>query len=63
MDSWRAVDMLPDHMADAFAAWLEGRDHIRTVLDDVLLIWKAKPAGMNVDCSIDIHLLYGSSRP
>lgn len=29
-------------------------------LDDVLLIWRAKTAGMDADCSIDIQLLCGS---
>jgi hypothetical protein len=29
-------------------------------LGDVLLIWKAKTAGMDADCSIDIQLLCGS---
>ena len=29
-------------------------------LDDVLLIWKAKSASMDADCSIDIQLLCGS---
>ncbi|MFE4631546.1 hypothetical protein [Streptomyces mirabilis] len=29
-------------------------------LDDVLLIWKAKTASMDADCSIDIQLLCGS---
>jgi hypothetical protein len=28
--------------------------------DDVLLIWRAKTAGMDADCSIDIQLLCGS---
>jgi hypothetical protein len=28
-------------------------------LDDVLLIWKAKSASMDADCSIDIQLLCG----
>ncbi|MEV7342836.1 hypothetical protein [Streptomyces sp. NPDC093544] len=30
------------------------------VLDDVLLIWRAKSASMDTDCSIDIQLLCGS---
>ncbi|WP_460068837.1 hypothetical protein [Streptomyces sp. YKOK-I1] len=30
------------------------------VLEDVLLIWRAKTAGMDADCSIDIQLLCGS---
>ncbi|PKT71085.1 hypothetical protein CW362_21275 [Streptomyces populi] len=30
------------------------------VLDDVLLIWRAKSAGMDADSSIDIQLLCGS---
>ena len=29
-------------------------------LEDVLLIWQAKSAGMDADCSIDIQLLCGS---
>ncbi|GAA3842035.1 hypothetical protein [Streptomyces chiangmaiensis] len=29
-------------------------------LDDVLLIWKAKSASMDADCSVDIQLLSGS---
>ncbi|MGP4085632.1 hypothetical protein [Streptomyces sp. KR55] len=29
-------------------------------LDDLLLIWKAKSASMDADCSIDIQLLCGS---
>ncbi|MGW7825247.1 ISL3 family transposase, partial [Streptomyces puniciscabiei] len=34
MHSRRPVDVLPDHTADTFAAWLEGRDHVRTVCRD-----------------------------
>ncbi|KAB1987912.1 hypothetical protein [Streptomyces triticiradicis] len=30
------------------------------ILDDVLLIWQAKSASMDADCSIDIQLLCGS---
>jgi hypothetical protein len=30
------------------------------VLEDVLLIWQAKSASMDADCSIDIQLLCGS---
>ncbi|MGW1607816.1 hypothetical protein ACWCQZ_00130 [Streptomyces sp. NPDC002285] len=30
------------------------------VFDDILLIWQAKTAGMDTDCSIDIDLLCGS---
>ncbi|MGI5137417.1 MULTISPECIES: hypothetical protein [unclassified Streptomyces] len=32
-------------------------------LDDVLLIWKAKSASMDADCSIDVQLLCGSGLP
>jgi hypothetical protein len=31
MHSRRPVDVLPDHTADPSAAWLQGRDHVRTV--------------------------------
>ena len=31
-----------------------------SVLEDVLLIWQAKTASMDTDCSIDIQLLCGS---
>ncbi|WP_338704390.1 ISL3 family transposase (plasmid) [Streptomyces sp. Q6] len=34
MHSRRPVDVLPDHTADTFAAWLQDRDHVRTVCRD-----------------------------
>lgn len=34
MHSRRPVDVLPDHTADTFAAWLQGRDHVRAVCRD-----------------------------
>ncbi|MCX5247141.1 ISL3 family transposase [Streptomyces sp. NBC_00201] len=34
MNSRRPVDVLPDHTADTFAAWLKGRDHVRTICRD-----------------------------
>ncbi|MFF4410166.1 ISL3 family transposase [Streptomyces sp. NPDC001404] len=34
MVSRRPVDVLPDHTADTFAPWLEGREHVRTIRRD-----------------------------